>query len=169
MGNHHIGEYPSREAREIIHEIADMFPASDPDVGFTPFEDWYLRLWRALRSRNGEVVDPVACEREACAYLAETHTGTWDNATAEAIASAIRERGSELDDTVLVFKDAWAKVQPIWMLLRHGVPLPADLAQAIDARRAETEGLGAKHESAVGKAEAPSTLHTHPNPKREDR
>ena len=49
------GEYPSREAREIIHEIADMFPASDPEVGFTPFEDWYLRLWRALRSRNGEL------------------------------------------------------------------------------------------------------------------
>lgn len=142
------GEHPSREAREIIHEIADMFPASGPEVGFTPFEVWYLRLWRALRSRNGEVADPVVCEREACAYLAETHTGMWDNATAENIAAAIRERGTELDDTVLVFKDAWAKVQPVWMLLRHGVPLPADLAQAIEARRAETQS-GSVHESAV--------------------
>ncbi|MBE7197185.1 MAG: hypothetical protein INR70_05210 [Parafilimonas terrae] len=104
---------------------------------------------------DAQITDPVLCERAECAYLAEAHTGTWDNATAEAIASAIRERGTELDDTVLVFKDAWAKVQPIWMLLRHGVPLPADLAQAIDARRAETNGLGAKHESAVGEAEAP--------------
>ncbi len=125
------GEYPSREAREIIHEISDLFPASDPDVGFTPFEDWYLRLWRALRDRGGEVADLVRCEREACAYLAETHTGLWDNATAEAIASAIRARGSEPDDTVLVFKDAWAKVQPVWLLLRHGTPLPLDFAQVI--------------------------------------
>lgn len=104
---------------------------------------------------EAQITNPVLCERAECAYLAETHTGTWDNATAEAIAAAIRGRGTELDDTALVFKDAWAKVQPVWMLLRHGVPLPADLAQAIDARRAETTGLGAKHESAVGEAEAP--------------
>lgn len=35
-------------AREIIAEAADLFPPSDPDVGFTPFEDWRLRLWKAL-------------------------------------------------------------------------------------------------------------------------
>ncbi len=44
------GFHPSREAREIINEVADFFPASDPDVGFTPFEDWRLRLWHALRA-----------------------------------------------------------------------------------------------------------------------
>ena len=36
-----------------------------------------------------------AAEREACALLAEQHTGMWDNATAEQIAKSIRERGSE--------------------------------------------------------------------------
>ncbi len=37
----------------------------------------------------------VLLEREACALLAEQHTGMWDNATAEKIARNIRERSGE--------------------------------------------------------------------------
>lgn len=80
---------------------------------------------------EGEVFDPVLRERAACAYLAECHTGLWDNATAEAIGTAIRERGRETDDFALVSREAWAAVQPVWLLLRHGQALPAELSERI--------------------------------------
>lgn len=82
---------------------------------------------------TGEDGDLIRRERAACAYLAECHTGLWDNATAEAIAAAIRERDPAADDFTLVSKKAWATVQPFWLLLRHGEKLPVDLQERMDA------------------------------------
>lgn len=79
----------------------------------------------------GEMTDPVLRERAACAHLAECHTGMWDNATAENIAESIRARGPGADDFVLATREAWAVVQPVWMLLRYGKPLPEDLKQRL--------------------------------------
>jgi hypothetical protein len=39
------------EAISVIFEVRDLFPASDESVGSTPFEDWYHRLYVALRSQ----------------------------------------------------------------------------------------------------------------------
>ncbi len=36
------------------------------------------------------IADALRAERERCAYIAETHTGLWDHATAVNIAASIR-------------------------------------------------------------------------------
>ncbi|BAQ50389.1 hypothetical protein [Methylobacterium aquaticum] len=44
-------------------------------------------------SDNPEIHAAVLHEREACAFLAEAHSGLWDLATLEQIAASIRARG----------------------------------------------------------------------------
>lgn len=43
-----------------------------------------------VREMAGQIDSAVAAERERCAYIAETHTGLWDHATAVNIAASIR-------------------------------------------------------------------------------
>ena len=101
------------EGYEVLHDASDdtysvraryddvseeAYSEASPAVQKAMRHYWRTRTQydlERIKELEQQRYDAVAAEREACAFLAEQHTGMWDSATAEQIAKSIRERGSD--------------------------------------------------------------------------